>query len=381
MRERKKIEQELRDSEKKFRELVELLPEGVYETDKDGYITFVNGAGLKMMGYTQNDIDSKILISEMAAPEERGLAIENMKNRFINNLSEGYQYNARKKDGTIFPVYIHAVPIFKDGKSIGTRGVCIDVTVQKKYEEELIEIAEELKQINASKDKFFSIVAHDLRNPFTSVLGFTEILLGGYNTFTREEIRAYAEHIRKSARNTYNLLDNLLQWGRIQTNKIECSPVKLNLHNRVDKVLNLLRPSAENKEINIIDRTKENTFVKADKHMFQSVLQNLVTNAIKFTNRKGTIEITVEETDKIYKISVIDNGVGISKEILETLFCIDSPNTRAGTEKESGTGLGLIICKDMMEKMSGTIEVESEPNKGSKFTITLNKWKDDTISN
>jgi signal transduction histidine kinase len=115
--------------------------------------------------------------------------------------------------------------------------------------------------------------------------------------------------------------------------------------------------------------------------MFQSVLQNLVTNAIKFTNRKGTIEITVEETDKIYKISVIDNGVGISKEILETLFCIDSPNTRAGTEKESGTGLGLIICKDMMEKMSGTIEVESEPNKGSKFTITLNKWKDDTISN
>ena len=377
MRERKKIEQELRDSEKKFRELVKLLPEGVYETDIDGYVTFVNSAGLNMMGYTLQDIESPIRITDLVIPEEREAAKLNMQKRLKNEIKEGFLYNSLKKDGAIISIYVNAVPIMKDGKCVGSRGIAFDMTLQKKYEDELKEIAEELKQINASKDKFFSVVAHDLRNPFTSVLGFTEILLGGYNTFTREEIRAYAEHIRKSARNTYNLLDNLLQWGRIQTNRIECSPVKLNLHNRVDKVLNLLRPSAQNKEINIIDRTIENTFVKADKHMFQSVMQNLVTNAIKFTNRKGTIEITMNETNTKYKISVTDNGIGISKEILETLFCIDSPNTRAGTEKESGTGLGLIICKDMMEKMGGTIEVESEPNKGSKFTITLEKWNED----
>ena len=374
MREREKIEEELRENEKKFRELVEFLPEAVYETDAEGKITFVNSAGLEMMGYSKEELESGILLPKLVIHEERGLADENMRKRLSGTINRGFHYRALKKDGTIIPVYMNAVPVIRDDKCIGTRGIAIDITAQKKNEEDLKEIAEELKKLNASKDKFFSVVAHDLRNPFTGVIGFTDILLEGYKTFSRDEIKEYAEHIRKTARNTFDLLENLLQWGRIQTNRIVYSPVKLNLHNRIDKVLTLLRPAAHNKEITIIDSTEENTFIKADKYMFQSVMQNLISNAIKFTNRKGTIEIDSEETGNEFKISVKDNGIGISPEILERLFDLETVSTRAGTEKESGTGLGLIICKDMLEKQDGTISVESEPGKGSKFTITLPKW-------
>ena len=240
---------------------------------------------------------------------------------------------------------------------------------------ELKEIAKELKATNASKDKFFSILAHDLRNPFTSIFGFSEVLIEDYKTLSRDEIKNFAENIKNASKSTYGLLENLLQWGRMQTGRIEFIPAKIDI-SRVDTIVNLLKPLADNKEIGIMNNVIGSNFVIGDKYMLQTVLQNLISNAIKFTQRKGKIEIySAQNRDRIF-VSVKDNGIGISEEDLKDLFKIDKLSSRYGTEKETGTGLGLIICKDMIEKQDGDISVESIQGKGSTFTISLPVWKE-----
>jgi signal transduction histidine kinase len=239
--------------------------------------------------------------------------------------------------------------------------------------EMLAESESRLKELNASKDKFFSIISHDLRSPFTSIIGFAEVLLEDLDSLEKVDIKEFTNSIYKSSKNIQNLLENLLQWSRVQTGRIEFNPIAFDLSHLVNDVVALYQVNAARKKINLINGIENQYNINADKFMIDTVLRNLVSNSIKFTNQGGEIKILSElQTSKnMLQISVEDNGIGMKEEIISKLFKIDEHVTTKGTDKEKGTGLGLILCKEFIEKHGGAIWAESSVGKGSKFKFII----------
>ena len=245
-----------------------------------------------------------------------------------------------------------------------------------KLNEQLEESEKKLKQLNASKDKLFSIVAHDLKGPFQPLLGMSEILANEQYTLNEKERNNFITEIHNLLKNQFKLVDNLLDWAKIQTGRQPFNPVRINLSEKVNEVNTILNANAINKNIKVTNNVESDVFVFADSYMLQSTLQNLISNAIKFTNTNGTISISSIERDNYFEITVADNGVGISDEEKGKIFRIDTQHSTLGTDHEKGTGLGLIICKEMLEKNGGKIWIESEPGVGSKFIFTLPKCQE-----
>lgn len=245
------------------------------------------------------------------------------------------------------------------------------VIARKQSSDETQKIAEELKTLNNTKDKFFSIIAHDLKNPFITILGFSDLLLTDYSELSDDERKFYLEEMKKSAEVSHNLLQNLLQWSRSQTGRIDFNPSEIPLANLIKVNLELLETTAARKGIQIKYDIQSNIDVYADEDMLNTVIRNLITNAIKFTEKGGSITIQVEEQGKYAEIRVIDTGVGMDDKALSNLFRLDISHTSFGTNSEAGTGLGLILCKEFIEKQGGKIWVESELGKGSQFIFYL----------
>ncbi|AFZ53247.1 HAMP domain-containing sensor histidine kinase [Cyanobacterium aponinum UTEX 3222] len=232
--------------------------------------------------------------------------------------------------------------------------------------------SQELKELNASKDKFFSIIAHDLKSPFNTILGFAEVLKNNALELTKEEIEELAGEIYNSGKNAFKLLQNLLHWSRLETGKMQINPEILNLNKLIEEVLLIVNPMAKEKNIQINTNFSTNNFtVKWDYNMLVSTIQNLLTNGIKFTPSGGQITIELEEKESQIQINIIDNGVGMTEKQLENLFKIDCCQTTEGTSGEIGTGLGLLLCKEFVEKNGGQIWVESQINQGSTFSFTI----------
>ena len=246
---------------------------------------------------------------------------------------------------------------------------------RKRSSDAIAKYADKLKQLNQTKDKFFSIIAHDLKNPFITILGFSELLLSDFKELTDDEKIFYIESMQKSAESSHNLLQNLLQWSRSQTGRIEFSPTKLPIDSLIMQSIELLKPTAEAKDISIIfdDDKKLNVF--ADQDMVDTVIRNLFSNAIKFTKRKGEIKFVIADNGDHVNVSITDNGIGMTEETICNLFRLDISKSTSGTEQETGTGLGLIICKEFIEKNGGTIFVESKIGEGTTFNFTLPKPK------
>lgn len=232
--------------------------------------------------------------------------------------------------------------------------------------------AEKLTEINNAKDKFFSIIAHDLRTPLLSFHGLTKMLHEDYNNFSEEERLEFVSKMHLSAEQLFGLLENLLEWSRIQTNKIPFNPSEFDLYKVVLENILLLKNNADCKKITIINTAKENTSVIADKYMIQTVIRNLISNAIKFTKNNGEIKISTHKNNSTITVSIEDNGIGIAVEDIPKLFKIDEHFSNTGTNNEKGSGIGLILCKEFIEKNNGKIWVESKKNKGSTFFFTLN---------
>lgn len=231
--------------------------------------------------------------------------------------------------------------------------------------------SQKLTELNATKDKFFSIIAHDLKNPITSQFGLTSILIEEFNNMSNEEKLEIIKAIDNAGKQTYKLLENLLYWARTQTGGLEVNPQKLNLNNLILEVISLLKEQAYSKKIKIEYEEKPESFIYADEEMVKTVLRNLISNAIKFTYAGGTIKINIDEKNKFKIVSVKDNGIGIEKNLIENIFRIDKVSTTKGTDGEKGTGLGLILCKEFIEKNNGKIWVESEIDKGTTFYFAL----------
>jgi len=235
---------------------------------------------------------------------------------------------------------------------------------------ELIKNATELNELNATKDKFFSIIAHDLKNPFNSILGLSELLVNESN-YNPEKALQFAQSIHNSANNAYKLLENLLIWANSQTGKIDFKPENLTIHDLFSEAIAITGSSAINKNITITHKTDDNISIYADYNMVNTILRNLLSNAIKFTPRNGTITIKGILKENTIHVSVSDTGIGIKPENITKLFTISEKFSLAGTENEVGTGLGLILCKEFVEQHGGKIWVESEIGKGSDFQFTL----------
>lgn len=282
---------------------------------------------------------------------------------------------------------ISTTPVFDaDNNLLGSLHIARDISIQKESEAKLTKYNNELKELNQSKDKFFSIVAHDLRSPFQGMLGFTDLILDEIDTLSKTQINEYLQKVRDSAYSTFTLLENLLDWSRLQTGRLEYKPSEFNLSEDVASVINLLNSNAQNKNIRLINNLKDEYIVHADRRMVHSILLNLTTNAIKFTFPGGMVTFeakiktmcedgsgneTVSCKHKALEISVSDTGVGISPEGIKKIFSINDYFTLAGTSNEQGAGLGLILVKEMTEKQGGKLSVNSEEGKGSVFAFTL----------
>ena len=245
------------------------------------------------------------------------------------------------------------------------------VIERKRNADEMKKITLEIQQLNATKDKFFSIIAHDLRNPFITILGFSDLLISDYSELTDDERKFYLEEMKKSAELSHNLLQNLLQWSRSQTGRIEFNQSAIFLHHVINSNFDLLESSAEKKDIKMISEISDNIKLFADEDMLNTILRNLLTNSIKFTPRNGIITVSATLNKSFANISVSDTGVGMDEIALNNLFRIDISHSSHGTDHEAGTGLGLILCKEFVEKHGGTISVSSKPGKGTTFTFTI----------
>ncbi len=242
--------------------------------------------------------------------------------------------------------------------------------------EEALKMSElQLRELNATKDKFFSIVAHDLKNPFTSLIGSSELLYDNINQMDNESIHKLALILNDSAKSGYAILQNLLDWSRSQTGLLKYNPEKINLSELIDENISNVQLFASNKEIDLVHEPIIKIYIVSDKCMINTILRNLLSNAIKFTQRGGKVVINAKTNQNEVIISVKDTGIGISGENIEKLFKLDTKYTMKGTENEQGTGLGLKLCKEFVEKEGGKIWVESSINNGSvfSFSIPMNK--------
>jgi len=266
-------------------------------------------------------------------------------------------------DGTILDRYSSPV-IGLDGENYGRIWTFHDVTERKKTETQLI-------HLNTDKDRFISILAHDLRNPFTSLLGLSELLLGNLENYPIEKIRSLVGIINTVANKTFMLLEDTLLWANIKSRNITYHPTLVDMYEVISEVSDILEPGAWAKDIGIEFKSGEKLPITADVYMLKAILRNLVSNSIKFTNEGGKIEISAKHTPPNIIIEVADDGVGMAQEVLDNLFNISSCKSSIGTANETGTGLGLMLCKEFVEKHGGKIWIESKIGMGTKVRFTI----------
>jgi len=240
-----------------------------------------------------------------------------------------------------------------------------------KQKQSLQQTAEMLSEANATKDKLFSIIAHDLRSPFTSLMGYSQLLIDDTDGLDKKEIKEFAGSINYSAKIVYNLLENLLIWSRLQNGRINFVPTVFDCQQLAGETIELFQVMALEKKIHLLNSVYPGFNIYADKTMIETILRNLVSNALKFTSENGSVEIIAQQNENDVIISVDDNGIGITQDVLIKLFNGSENVSTFGTNKEQGTGLGLMICKEFVERHGGGIWVESQPGKGSKFSFII----------
>jgi PAS domain S-box-containing protein len=364
---------ELEVSRNKYVNLFDFSPTPYFTLDKEGIIKEVNLSASKMLGIGRSKLIGRKLITYIPLNEK------NIFNSFIKTVfslreKHSCKLKVMNKDKNIFHVLLEGLEVDNTLEPDRKCQVAlIDLTEYKRIEDSLKETNAELKILNATKDKFFSIIAHDLRRPFQSLLGYSELLAAEIESLSHEEIKQFSRGLNENLNSLFGLLENLLNWSMMQRNMLEHNPKKIDLYDLVNKIIGILSKIAAEKNISLANNIKKGTPVYADVDMLRSIVQNLLMNAIKFTPTEGRIVILSSNKEGYVEVSVQDTGTGIEPEKISRLFNFGSKFTTDGTAGEKGTGLGLPLCKEFVERNEGKIWVESELGKGSKFTFTLRK--------
>lgn len=372
---RKQTENLIKESEEKFRTFINKSTDGIRFSDRHGKILFINKAHEKLLGYSAGEVNGTYIwdLAYKLIPEENKTqdSYQNMKERMLSLITsrssvpfnKSYIIRVKTKSGEIKQV--QEAP-FKYNTSQGVRfgAIVRDITKIKEQEKEL-------RDLNATKDKLFSIISHDLRNPFSAILGFSRLALKNIQKGKYDPVQKYCTQIYESANQSYILLNNLLEWSRIQTGKIEFNPEEIRLTDTMQKIKDLFQTNLEEKNISLTSSISDDMKVFADEFMIETILRNLISNAIKFTPRGGAIKVIAHQGHQDVHISVADNGVGIPRENREKLFQIESSFSTSGTTKEKGTGLGLILCKEFVEEHQGKLTIESQQDEGTTVSFNL----------
>jgi two-component system, sensor histidine kinase and response regulator len=249
----------------------------------------------------------------------------------------------------------------------------------KRSRDLLARYSAELARLNADKDKFFSIIAHDLKAPFSGFIGLTEMLSTELDMFSPDEIKRISKQINEAGQNLYQLIENLLDWSRLHTGRMEFDPHPLKLPSLVQSTMDLFKPGAAQKGVKLVFDSPSDVACYGDEDMIATVVRNLVGNALKFSHSGTTVTVTVRDTGEMAEVEVADQGIGMSANQLEQIFSVGAPKKSVGTAGEKGTGLGLALCDEMARTMGGSLSAESEEGKGSVFTLSLHKPPEQTI--
>lgn len=345
--------------------------------DANGLLQEVNQACLDLFGIVDRkaivgyDLFSDPNLPHTAIEQIRAGETVRYESEFDFNLVKSQQLYQTYREGICHLEYSF-IPIKNESKEItGYIAYISEITKRKKAELLLEAQAKELQKINLNKDKFFSIIAHDLKSPFNAILGFTELMLQNYNDLDDATFIKGLQTIESAGNHAYKLVENLLLWSKNQTKGNIFTPEWLSLNKQIKESLILADSAIQNKELEVSFKQKQIFNIFTDRNMIDLVLRNLISNSIKFTHKKGKISVTISVNDQEILTSITDNGLGISENKLSTLFEINKPQNTLGTENEQGTGLGLILCKDFIENMGGKIWVESTLGIGSTFTFSL----------
>lgn len=289
-----------------------------------------------------------------------------IKNAIFSNSIETVEYSSPQLE----KVFYYEIRIVKNSET-QVLMLVRDISNQKEAEISVKSLAENLKQANASKDKFFAILAHDLRTPLIGLIGYAEILSDDIEHLSNDEVTEFSGNIVNISKQMTKLLTNLLEWSRLHTGKIKFRPSKLNMFRVVKDVFQLLQSNADHKNIHLICEVDQSLNANVDENMIFSVVNNLISNSIKFTAKNGYIRVSAKTKDNHIVISVKDNGVGMDSESLKDIFLLEKSFTTPGTENEKGSGLGIVLCKDFINKNNGEIWVESVENLGTEFFFSL----------
>jgi PAS domain S-box-containing protein len=364
-------EKALRESESRLENTMDMAKLGMWKFDsvRDGFILDDRFYSLYSTSVKEQGtfIPSEDFRKKFIHPDDQKATsdmVRKAENSGDSNLS--IEHRILRFDGEVR--YFFARFVFqKDekGKSIMNYGLNQDITIIKKTELEL-------RELNAAKDKFFSILAHDLRGPLSSFVGAIEMLFEDILTMEKIEVKDIIESLKKSASNIYSLLENLLEWSRLVRNRMDFTPEKFNLKHKIEACTGILSENAGKKKIEMEINFPDDIEVIADNHMFDSIIRNLVSNAIKFTPVGGKVSVTADyKSDHSIEVKISDSGIGMTPEIKNKLFLLSEKTNRPGTEGEPSSGLGLLLCKEFIEKHGGEIWVESEVGRGSTFSFTI----------
>lgn len=399
---------EIEFDKKRLENIIDGTQVGTWEWNIQTDELHINSYWASILGYTLEELEPITIetFNNLVHPTDKEMVYELIEQHLKGEIDLlEVEIRMKHKNGKWVWIWDKGKLITKDseGNPEWMIGLNIDITKQKEFEDELRDTLfdlqetrriledslfernelieelsvtkEKLEKINYEKDKFFSIIAHDLRSPLSSFAGLTKLIVEDYDTFSDEELREMIVEMRNSSSNVYKLLENLLEWSRLQRGVMKFEPEPLDLTYLIDQNIALQKETANLKNIKLINLVDKECYIEADVTMLNTIFRNLLSNAIKFTPRNGEIKIgTLANTEGHQTVIYVqDSGIGIAKEDIEKIFHIEHKVNRLGTEGEPSSGLGLLLCKEFIEKHDGKIWIESELNKGSTFYFTMKK--------
>jgi PAS domain S-box-containing protein len=373
-----RIVQEPRDSEKRFRELAESLPEIVFEADAHGYLFFLNGQGRTVSGYTDEDLQRGIHASDLVIPEERELVGRNI-GAVIAGGPTGYnEYTAQRKDGTTYPVLVHSSAVFRDGKFAGLRGTVIDITGRKRIEDALLRAKQDAELASRAKSEFLAAVSHELRTPLNAIIGFSEMIKAElFGPVGHSRYRGYVRDINESGQHLLSLINDILDLAKIESGKEELNVEPVIVEDCARSALMLVRQRAASRGVDLfLDLEDGLGILNADTRKLKQIFVNLLTNAIKFTEAGGTITLAARrDRDGDLVLEVRDTGIGMAPEDIPKALSPFGQVKKDPAHAQEGTGLGLPLTQALADQHGGTLTLTSAPGAGTTATVRLPAWR------
>ncbi len=370
IRERNQAEKELNTERLHFEQLFQSIPLGVVLLDRNDRVIDLNQGFADLFRITKKEAVGQP-INDLIVPDELKDEGTDTTEKVASGQSIYFETIRKRKDDQRIDVAIKGKPLDMQAGQLAVIGVYQDITERKRADEILRRSEQSFRELNADKDKFFSILAHDLRNPFNSIIGFSELLVDRIKHKELDGIDKYAHQILRTSKNTYELLSNLLAWARLQTGRIDLNNETFNLNSILDESLMLFSETAAEKSITLRRKTIPGIQVTADKTVVGTIMRNLISNAVKFTNPGGTVTIGSEMKDSEVVVWVSDTGIGMNQQMVKELFDPGKNTNRNGTGGEPSTGLGLLLAKEFVEKQGGKIWAESTEVSGSVFYFSV----------